>query len=141
MAKELKLYVPVSVVKIGESKDRRMKQKPVLKTTFLGVHNCSLLKTMIPANKDITEHLIAQREIMNRGGAFASIKVSVTPAKFQELSREIGSKMGGRYGAPIIDVVVEAGQKPIIQIIGNKTEAVAKPKFERTAPHRFERGS
>jgi hypothetical protein len=60
----------------------------------------------------------------------------VTPEKFKQCCAELGSKMGGRYGSPVIDLVVQAGQLPIIQITGNKTEEVVKPRMvmERSKP-------
>jgi hypothetical protein len=140
MSKELKLYVPITLIKVIPGK-RREKTKYVQKTTYIGVHNCSLLKTALPETKDIIEHMLAQRQRMADGGEYTSIKVSVFPDKFALLCKEIGGKMGGAYRAHIIDVVVEAGQVPIIQIQGNKAVEVIKPRFERTAPHRFERGS
>jgi hypothetical protein len=131
MSKELKMYVPVTTFK-KRITGRLTKPTVTRCTTLIGVHNCSLLRAQLPSNDEILEHMIAQRDRMNAHQDFVSIKMSVTPGLFKNLCLELGRKMGGQYVAPIIDMVVEPGQKPIIQIQGNKIVPVRK--FVRTAP-------
>jgi hypothetical protein len=70
--------------------------------------------------KDIYEHLMAQQYRMKKGGEFTSIKVSVTPEEFHAMLSEITRKVGHRVQLSVIDIVIQLGQRPVIQIIGNK---------------------
>jgi hypothetical protein len=89
----------------------------------------------MPVTKDITIHMMAQQMILNKGGHYSSIKISVTPERFKQCCTELGCKMGGAYRSPVIDLVVQSGQLPVIQIVGNKEEVV-KPRMviERSKP-------
>jgi hypothetical protein len=115
MSRELKLYVPVVTVAIkGRKKTSRI--------TMLNVNNCTTFHNQLPAVKDIREHLEAQKAVKDAGGQYTSIKVSVSPEVFAGMCKEIGHKMGARYTSKIIDLIMQVGQIPIIQIIENQNE-------------------
>ena len=141
--KDLKLYIPITCIKPvtrikpGQfnHRQRQMITKSERHTTYVAVHNTTVIKSLLPSVKDIMEHMMAQQMILNKGGVYTSIKISVTPERFHQCCAELGCKMGGAYRSPVIDLVVQSGQLPIIQIVGNKEEAV-KPRMvmERSKP-------
>jgi hypothetical protein len=137
MSKELKLYVPVTCIKPitrikpGSFNHRQTITANERRTTLVAVHNCPIIKSLLPTTAEIGEHMVAQRSILTQGGQFTSIKVSVTPSKYKLCCAEVGCKMGGAYRSPLIDIVIELGQLPIIQIQGNKAEPVKQFKFTR----------
>lgn len=107
MAKNLKLYVPVIT--------------PKRSVVVVGVHNTREIIQEIPATKDIAEHLYAQQLLIEKGGTFSSIKISVTKERFTVLQKELSQKTGGSYRSTLIDIVLGLDQLPIIQIVGNKS--------------------
>ena len=142
--KDLKLYIPITYikpvtrVKPGQFNHRHRQQtitKSERHTTYIAVHNTTVIKSLLPDVKDIMEHMLVQRSVLSRGGHYTSIKISVTPERFKQCCVELGCKMGGAYRSPVIDLVIQSGQLPVIQIVGNKEEVV-KPHMviERTKP-------
>jgi len=138
MSKELKLYIPVTIVKpIQRLKNHRPVTVNEARTTLIAINNCSVIKAELPPVKDIVEHLMVQRQAVNAGGRFTVIKISVTPTLFGKFCKEISCKMGARYISPIIDIIFQLGQLPIIQIQGNKAETVPAKHMIRPGEHQL----
>lgn len=139
--KNLKLYIPITCIKPvtrikpGSFNHRNTITTGERHTTYIAVHNTTVVKSLLPDVKDIIEHMMVQRSVVNCGGHYTSIKISVTPERFKQCCAELGCKMGGAYRSPVIDLVVQSGQLPVIQILGNK-ETVVKPRMvmERSKP-------
>lgn len=139
--KDLKLYIPITCikpvtrVKPGSFNHRQRITTNERRTTYVSVLNTTVIRALLPATRDVVEHMMSQQMILNKGGMYSSIKISVTPEKFHQCCAELGCKMGGAYRAPVIDLVVQSGQLPIIQIMGNKpTEVKPRMIMERTKP-------
>jgi hypothetical protein len=136
--KPIQLYIPVTCVKpvtkvkSGGFNQRMTTTQNVRRTTYIGVHNTVVIKGLLPTTKDIMGHLAAERQREPLGFPFTSIKISTTPDMYHKCSAELGCKMGGRYGAPVIDIVMNSGGVPIIQIRGDKVVKPVIPKMVRT---------
>jgi len=102
MSKDLKLYIPLMMPK---------------NQIMIAVHKSKLFRSIIPSREQIQVHLYQQARLRSLGYPFSSIKVSLSKKDFEPLRAELSRKAGGSYRSPIIDIVSELGQKPLIQII------------------------
>lgn len=137
----LKMYIPISVVKqepvnvvkrLGFIFNHRQQQmKPVIKTTLINTASCPLVSAQLPAMGDVAAHLTAQQVRMAEGKPYVSITVGVIPDLYAELCREITHVSHVNYQIPVINVVLELGQPPLVQIMGNH---VTERRFKRTIP-------
>jgi hypothetical protein len=130
--KALKLYIPV--VHKGV-----MKLKKTFRIQLIGVHNCTTILKHLPVTKDIYEHLQAQKYQMDvLKKPYTSIKVRMTAEEFETICREITKKIGLKYQPPVIDLVFNVGQVPIIQMI--KDVVVPEIVEEKVTKHIMTRG-
>jgi hypothetical protein len=116
--KILKLYIPVvhqGVVKMKRS----------YRIQLIGVHNCTTILRHLPTTNEIFGHLQAQKYQMDTlKRPYTSIKIRLKPDDFEMICKEVTSKIGKNYQPPVIDLVFNVGQVPIIQMIKERVEPI-----------------
>ena len=109
MSKDLKLYTPI---RLGKNSSQ---------VTFIRVDKCSSVKSSLPTAKEIGEHIYYQSIKVKQGLGMTPIKVLLDSPKWDELIRELSRKVGVDIRRiPVIDIILEQDQLPIIQIQKNK---------------------
>jgi hypothetical protein len=61
-----------------------------------------------------------QKQLVNKEREFVSYKISVPTEEMDIYRKEISSRITGKYISPVIYLILELGQKPLIQFIEKK---------------------
>ena len=74
----------------------------------------------LPSDKDILEHLEAQKELLQKGKPFHSIKVNIKTPTYQKLIKDIKNIVPSMKDEGNLDLIYSMFKFPVIQIVEDK---------------------